>query len=237
MSVAAALDAVEIAASSGGASTTHLVMKQPNLRRSSRVPSLLVAIAALGAGACSDDAIDSDEAARRAYLGLDLSIEKSLNLGFDGFNAASSANIAPQMTTGIATGMLTISGQVDQGASDNKGMRLNVGMVDYSDGSIVVVVDDEEVEVALTYDTSADVAAQPYLQLSLRGIPSGTFDGTLTGTYYLRGDIEGEVELNLTMQGNLQDGGNGVVLRAPGTTTVTGTATSGDGLYEVAVTL
>ena len=71
-------------------------------------------------GACSDDEIDSDEAARRAYLGLDASIGKSITLGFQGFNAASSANIDPQMTTGTApngSGTLTISGQVDQGLS------------------------------------------------------------------------------------------------------------------------
>ena len=54
-------------------------------------------IALLGAGCGDDDEIDSDEEARRAYLGLDGSIEKSLALGFAGFNAASSANISPQM--------------------------------------------------------------------------------------------------------------------------------------------
>ena len=42
---------------------------------------------------CHGDEIDSDEAARAAYLGLDGVIEKALNLGMDGYNAASSANI------------------------------------------------------------------------------------------------------------------------------------------------
>lgn len=40
-------------------------------------------------------AVSSDEQARRAYLGLDKAVGKSMQLGFDGFNSASSANIAP----------------------------------------------------------------------------------------------------------------------------------------------
>jgi hypothetical protein len=189
------------------------------------------------AAGCSDDAIDSDEAARRAYLGLDPSIEASLDLGFEGFNAASSANIAPQSAAGAATGTLTVTGQVDQGSSANKGMRLHVGMVAFSDGPITVATDDGEIAVALTYDTSATEAEQPYLTLSLRDIPDGTFTGELTGRYLLRGDIEGEVELALTFGGEISDAGGGAVDRVPGTTTVTGTATSGDGLYDVDVTL
>ncbi len=149
--------------------------------------------------ACSDDAIDSDEEARRAYLGLDTSIEKSLTLGFDGFNSASSANISPQQTTGDSSGTLTITGQVDQGASSNKGMRLSVGMVDYSDGVITIDVEGEQIEVNLTYDTSEVQLEQPFLELSLRNIPDGTFTGELTGNYQIQGDIDGNVELKLTM--------------------------------------
>ena len=196
----------------------------------------LMTILAAATGCSDDDAIDSDEAARRAYLGLDVSIGVSLNLGFDGFNAASSANIPPQMTAGVASGMLTISGQVDQGASTNKGMRLQVGMVDYSDGVLVVMDGDEELEVDLTYATSAVVDAQPALDLQLRDIPNGTFTGTLAGTYQISGDISGDVTLALTMSGAIQDDGNGDVIRVPGSTTISGTATSGDGLYTVAIT-
>jgi hypothetical protein len=196
---------------------------------------LLVALA--GAAGCSDDDIDSDEEARRAYLGLDGSIEKSLNLGFAGFNSASSANIDPQLGTGDAAGTLTISGQVDQGASVNKEMRLRVGMVDYTDGVIVLEFEDETVEVDLTYDTSLVESEQPYLQLSLRDIPTGTFTGSLTGVYHLEGDIEGDVTLDLAMSGMIMDAGGGVVARVVGSTTVTGTATSGDGLYMVNITL
>jgi hypothetical protein len=203
------------------------------------VGSILVAMASV---ACSDDdGISSNERARRAYLGLDPSIAKSLSLGFDGFNTASSANISPQTADGDATGVLTITGQVDQGASANKGMRLRVGMVAYSDGVFTIATEDETVEVDLTYDTSDVQTAQPYLQLSLRGIPElgqppGTFTGTLTGVYRLRGDLDAEVELSLSMSGGIANV-DGVIVRTPGTTTVTGTATSGDGHYEVSLTL
>src|SRR5690349_7573501 len=104
-------------------------------RTSTPFPYLLVASSLLIA-ACSSDQVDSDEQARRAYLALDKSISKSLNLGFQGFNMASSANIAPQMGAGDKAGTLTITGQVDQGSSANKGMRLNVGMVGYDDGDV-----------------------------------------------------------------------------------------------------
>lgn len=192
--------------------------------------SALLAVLALTG--CADDDIDSDEEARRAYVGLDASIGKSLTLGFAGFNAASSANIPPQMTVGTEAGTLVITGQVDQGSSANKGMRLRVGMVGYTDGA--VVLDDENVEI--TYDTDLDPATQPYLQLSLKNIPTGTLEGTLTGTYRMTGDIIGDATVNLTFAGTLQADGAGVS-RVPGATTVTGTATSGDGTYDVSLTL
>jgi hypothetical protein len=188
-------------------------------------------------GACSDDSISSDEQARRAYLGLDGSIEKSINLGFDGFNAASSANIDPQMTAGDATpgGTLTITGQVDQGASNNKGMRLYVGMVGYTDGPFVI--DDDQHTITVTYDTSATQAEQPALDMMLKNIPSGTLDGTLSGDYHLSGDLAGDVTLDLTFSGTLMADSGDTVVRVPGSTHVTGTATSGDGVYMVDVTI
>jgi hypothetical protein len=185
-----------------------------------------------GLTGCGDD-ISSDEQARRAYVGLDKAIGKSLMLGFAGFNAASSANIPAQLIGGDAGGTLTISGQVDQGSSANKGMRLRVGMANYSDGE--VTVDDEKVKV--TYATVTDAAAQPELTLSLRDIPNGTFTGTLVGTFQLSGDLEGEVKLNLSMSGRIEDDGTGKVRRVAGSTKVTGPATSGDGEYQVDVTL
>lgn len=190
---------------------------------------------ALGLGACGSDDIDSDEEARRAYFGLDRSIEKSLTLGFAGFNSAQSANISPQMATGTAGGTLVVTGQVDQGSSNNKGMRLRIGMVDYSDGDLVI--DDEEIDVDIVYDTAAEVAMQPYLDLQLKNIPNGTLTGTLTGTYVMEGDIEGEATLNLMFSGQLRDDGTGKVTRVPGSTMVTGTVVSGDGTYEVSLSI
>jgi hypothetical protein len=196
--------------------------------------SLFLLVAACG----GDDPIDSDEEARRAYLGLDRSIPKSLNLGFDGYNSTDSANILPQETVGDDTGELVVTGQVSHGAGDNHEMRLYVGMVDYSDGVLVIDTEEEEdVEVELTYNTAEAEEERPYLELSLRDTPDGTFTGTLTGVYNLAGDIEGDVTLDLSMSGQTQDGGGGLVERVVGSTTITGTATSGDGLYEVDVTL
>jgi len=198
-----------------------------------------LALACLLLAACGDDdAIDSNEQARRAYLGLDPSIPKSIQLGFDGFNAASSANIDPQEGVGDATGTLTITGQVDQGNSANKNFRLHVGMVEYSDGVFTVVIDGEdEVTVDLTYDTSEVEDDQPYLDLQLKDIPDGTLEGTLTGDYLLTGDLEGTVTLDLAVDGLIEDLGNGEVGRVAGSTTVTGTATSGDGVFTVDLTI
>ncbi|CAN5910816.1 hypothetical protein BH11MYX3_BH11MYX3_14810 [soil metagenome] len=197
----------------------------------------LVLIAAPLFAACSSDGndISSDEEARRAYFGLDESIGKSITLGFAGFNSASSANISPQADVGIAGGMLSITGQVDQGSSNNKGMRLRVGMVDYTDGK--VIIDGEELDINITYNTSTDPLLQPALTMSLKSIPTGTLDGTLIGDYTMTGDLQGTATLNLTFTGKLMDAGAGKVARVPGMTHVTGTADNGDGMFLVDLTL
>jgi hypothetical protein len=197
----------------------------------------LFAIAMLGLAACGSDDIDSDEEARRAYLGLDESIGKSLTQGFIGFNAASSANLPLDCCNdvGLDSGTLVITGQVDQGSSDNKGMRLRIAMVDYNDGVFTVDGDDKEIDI--TYNTDPNVELQPLLTLTLRNFPNGTLDGTLLGDYQMSGDIEGTATLNLTFAGTIMDDGTGKVVRTPGTTHVTGTAVSGDGTFDVDVTL
>ena len=207
-----------------------------------RMPYLMIALCAVLAAGCSDDGVDSDEEARRAYLGLDDSIAKSITLGFQGFNLASSANIDPQTTNAIVGGTITVSGQVDQGSSDNKGMRLYVGMVDYDDGDIVVNEDGDTIRVIYNTDTAA--TSQPYLAMQLKSIPTGTLEGSLTsnssmtGVYRLSGDIAGTLALDLTIAGTLMAGPNDTVLRVPGTTTVTGTATNQDGgVYNIDLTL
>lgn len=176
--------------------------------------------------------VNSEEAARASYLGLNGAIEKSLRLGMDGFNAATSANIPEQTTTGDIDGTLAVSGQVDMGASVNKQMRLRLGLVAYQDE----IVDSE---LAVVYDTDADVNLQPALDLSLRDIPDGTFTGTLIGEFVMEGDVTGVVTLNVTLSGEIEtdpaDPAN--IRRVIGTTTVTGTATSSHGVFDVDIVL
>ena len=192
--------------------------------------------ACLLAAACGgdDDEVSSDEEARRAYLGLDNSVEKALNLGMDGYSAADNANIPDQSGVGEVAGTIVVSGQVDAGVSPNKEMRLYVALVDYTDGPFAVDEDEEE-EIDITYDT--DQAALPYLELSLRDIPNGTFSGTLTGDYLMEGDLEGEVTLELSMTGEIEGPDIDTITRVEGTTHVTGTASAGDGTYEVDITI
>jgi hypothetical protein len=174
--------------------------------------------------------VNSDLQARQAYQGLDEAIQKCMTLGFAGFTAANNANIPAQSTDGGLTGTLTVSGQVDQGSSANKGMRLDVAMDNYSDGEVTI---DDNPAVAIAYRT--DAGAPPQLDMQLKNIPDGTFTGTLAGVFEMDGDLEGVVQLDLAMSGNIQDAGPGVI-REPGTTTITGTAKSGSGEYQVNVT-
>jgi hypothetical protein len=186
------------------------------------------------AAACGSDDIDSNEEARRAYLGLDGIVAKSLTLGMIGYGEASNANIPDQMTTGDVTGTLDVSGHVDAGESVNHEMNLTLALTNYSDGPLIV--DDEQLDIDITYAT--DPLALPAISLSLRDIPEGTFTGTLIGDFSMTGDIEGTVHLNLAMSGEIESDGTELgVQRVVGTTHVTGTATSGDGTYEVDITL
>jgi hypothetical protein len=173
-------------------------------------------------GACSNGSVSSDADAQAAYLGLDAHIDKAITLGFAGFNAASSANIPAQMTNGTVTGTLTVTGQVDQGASSNKTMMLNEAMVMYSDDG------------KHTYAT--DTAAPPALGMKLNMVPTGTLSGTLAGAYTMTGDLTGKVTLNVSFSGDLQAGAGNTVERKTGTTHITGTAVSDYGTYTIDVT-
>jgi hypothetical protein len=195
---------------------------------------LVCSMLVLGFGCAEEEppVVSSDEQARRAYLGLDESIDKAINLGMQGYNMASSANISPQTTDGEVSGTITVSGQVDQGVSANKEMRLLVELVDYSDGP-ALRVDDEDINI--TYDT--DPSDLPDLTISLRNIPNGTFTGTLLGTYLMIGDLEGEVLLDLSLSGEIEEDGSGGIRRTLGTTQITGTAVAGEGVYVVELTI
>jgi hypothetical protein len=183
------------------------------------------------ATACTNHNVSSDEQAKEAFEGINKFIGKAITLGFDGFNTASSANISPQMTNGDSAGTVTVTGQVDQGQSANKGMRLNVAMTGYTDGKFTV----DNNTLSVTYDT--DSTALPTLNMMLMGIPTGTISGTLAGSFNMHGDLQGSVLLNLTFNGNLMSGPNNTVVRVPGSTTVTGTAMSNNGTFQVNVTL
>jgi hypothetical protein len=201
--------------------------------RSERAPRrLLIAFASLLALAgCGSNDVSSTDDAERAYLGLDGSIDQAIDLGFEGFNAAPSANIPTETGAGMLAGSLTVTGQVDQGVSVNKQMRLNVAMAGYSNVS------------GFTYDTGSTAdggSTLPSLNMSLQGIPTGTLSGTLVGTFQMSGSLSGSVTLNLTFTGDLEpnpDGGASAgVIRKPGTTHITGTATSPAGTFTVDVT-
>src|SRR5262245_14899995 len=134
-----------------------------------RVAFILAGIlSAVGCGS----GVGSEEDAALAYSGLDASIDKAIDLGFAGFNAASSANIDPQTDKGDLAGTMTIDGKVDQGASTNKTMTLSEELVGYSD------VKD------LVYDTEGTL---PVIDMKLSKVPDGTLDGTLSGTYTMSG--------------------------------------------------
>lgn len=198
-------------------------------KRSSR-PLSCAFTAVLVVLGCGSNSVSSNDDAKRAYLGLDGSIDKAIDLGFKGFNEAQGANIPPETTAGSMAGTLTVTGQVDQGTSANKQMRLNVAMSGYSDIS------------GFTYDagTSDAGAALPTLDMSLQGIPTGTLFGSLMGTFQMSGTLSGPVTLDLTFTGDLEanpDGGiSAGVIRKPGTMHITGTATSPAGTFTVDVT-
>jgi hypothetical protein len=174
--------------------------------------------------ACSSGSVNSNDQAKQAYLGLDESIDKAITLGFAGFNAASSANIPDETTNGDLTGTMKIGGQVDQGASANKTMRLQETLTTYADS-----------DAGITYDTNTD-AGLPELDMKLSGIPTGTLSGTLVGSYGMTGALKGDVALNVTFSGGLEQDDAGGVERKPGSTHITGTATSGSGVYQIDLT-
>jgi hypothetical protein len=197
----------------------------------------IVVLALVAGTGCSDgDDIDSDTEARWSYLGLDRAIDRAINLGFDGFNAANSANIPTQSGVGDVDGTMDVDGQVDQGASDNKGMRLLLTLVEYTDDVVDDPVTEEDTEeLVLIYDTIEDMP--PSLDMSLRDIPDGTFTGTLIGDFLVSGDLDATGTFNLALSGSIQEDpmNAGEVIREPGTLIITGTVTSGDGVYDVDV--
>ena len=185
----------------------------------------IVALAFLSAFAACGGGVSSEADAKKAYMGLDTSVDKAIQLGFDGYNAnPTGANIQPQSADGGVSGNMTVTGQVDQGSpsSGNKGMRLNDALSNYSDDGQVI------------YGT--DQSALPALTINLKNIPSGTVDGSLNGSFLMSGGLSGQVSLALTFSGQIEAGPGSTVVRKAGTTHITGTATSPAGTYNVDLT-
>jgi hypothetical protein len=196
----------------------------------SRRTALLFATLALACGGPGDSGVADEVSAERAYLGLDRAIDRAIGLGFAGFNVADSANIPEQSEPGELGGLMRVSGKVDQGASNNKNMDLDVVLEqDYADQ---VLAGDDGAELAITYNGGpADLA------MSFKGLPDATLNGSLTGSFTMTGDLEGDVTLDLSFTGTTMDAGDGTIVRAPGSIRVTGTATSPYGVFNVDVSL
>ena len=179
--------------------------------------------------ACSSSSVNSTEQAKQAYLGLDESIDKAITLGFKGYNDSTNANIPPETAPGDVSGTMTVTGQVDHGVSVNKVMNLQEQLTTYAD-----------TDAGITYDTSADSGtdgALAALGMTLANVPNGTMNGSLDGTYGMTGALKGLVTLQVTFTSDLQPGaGDAGVERKPGTTHITGTATSGSGVYQIDIT-
>lgn len=176
---------------------------------------------------CADTGdVDNEASARLAYLGLDTAVGRAIQLGFDGFNAASSANIPEQSQAGDLTGTMIVNGQVDQGSSANKGMRLQVTLQDgYAD---VVLEGDREV----IYN-----GGPAAFEMSFKNLPDADLTGSLVGSFAMEGDLLGDVALNVAIVGKTMAGPDGGIVRVPGTVKVTGTATSDYGVFDINVDL
>ncbi|HEX5059108.1 MAG TPA: hypothetical protein VFV99_07095 [Kofleriaceae bacterium] len=187
---------------------------------------------ALACAACSG--VDSDEQAHRAFLALDQSIVRTLNLAFQGFNMATNTTIAPQTAEGNHGGTLTVDGTIEQSAA-MKTLRLDVAMVGYDDGDVLFNDSDT---VHVKFDTATDATMLPHLDLALTtNAFSGTLDAnaSMTGLYQLRGDLTGTLALDVMISGYTMVG-NGTE-RVPGSTQIVGTATNGDGgVFEINIT-
>jgi hypothetical protein len=114
-------------------------------------------------------------------------------------------------------------------------MRLDVALVEYSDGPIDDPDTEDEEEIDILYDTGE--AAPLDCDMQLRDFPDGTYSGTLVGDVVMTGDLEGELKLNVTFAGEIDDDGEGNTVRSPGTTNVTGTATSPNGDFTIDTTI
>lgn len=194
----------------------------------------LAAVTFLCAG-CPGGEVNTEADAELAYVGFDPILSHIMDLGFAGFNAAGSANIPTQEDDAPGDGTIAVDGQVDQGNSDNKGMRLDVALDDYFDGPVDSPAADDETAYEIVYSTADGAPLDCDLQL--KNFPDGTLEGTVSGTVVMTGDLTGDLVLDLAIDGETDPDADDAekVTRAAGTTQVTGTATSDYGEYAVDV--
>jgi len=198
----------------------------PSLSRRSLITVAALALS-LSLASCQEPGgeVDNVESARRAYLGLDRGIDRALKLGFDGYNAASNANIPEQSEPGAASGLMVVGGQVDAGVSNNKEMRLLVTLSDdYADGAV------EGLDIAYN-------GGPAKLDVSMQGLPNASLTGTLSGGFLMSGDLAGNITLDLQISGTTEAAPDGTIRRKAGTIRVVGTATSDYGVFDVDVSL
>ena len=200
-------------------------MPRPSLTSTRRALLALLPAAALALAACHGGAVNDEEAAHIAYLGLDRAIDRAIKLGFDGYNAASNANIPDQSEPGDLSGVMIVGGKVDAGASNNKEMTLDVTLKDnYADGPV------EGLDVVYNGGPIS-------LDLSLKGLPGADITGTFSGAFAMGGDLAGNLALDLAITGMTEEAPDGTIRRKAGTIHVVGTATSDYGVYDVNVSL
>jgi hypothetical protein len=189
---------------------------------------------ALVLAACGSDTVSSTDNARKAYLGLDGAVDRAINLGLKGKNEAQSANIPTETGSGDVSGTLTVTGMVDQGTAKMAQMTLQTAFVMYQDR--VPAGDAPGAASGLTYDS--DAAAPPALGMSLKDLPNGTLTGTFNGKVHMSGGLKGDITLALSLTATLQPVPTMTanLQRVPGSTHITGTATSDYGTYMVDIT-
>lgn len=198
----------------------------PLLARRSLLRLSALVLVLVGCTPADTGDVNDEASARLAYLGLDGAVGRAIQLGFEGYNAATSANIPQQSQAGDLTGTMIVTGKVDQGSSDNKNMNLNVTL---QDGYADVVLEGDR---AVIYDGGPAI-----LDMSFKGLPDATLTGTLVGSFVMDGDLVGNVALNLVFTGQTEAGPGGEIVRVPGTVQVTGTATSDYGVFAIDVAL
>jgi hypothetical protein len=181
--------------------------------------------------------VSNEASARRAYVGLDKATTRALGLAFDGFNAATSANIPPQMGMGDTMGTMLVEGQVSQGMSMNRELRLGVTLANYQDMITDNLDGGTGAMLRLIYSKPEDAGAPLSLTLSLRPGQMPSLTGTFTGTVRMTGELTGDVTLNLMISGEVRAvAGMGMRYeRVPATTRITGTVVSSVGTYVVDV--